>query len=167
MSTIRDWATCLCFAALAAAIIQMILPGGSSEKIMKLVIGAFFLCCVVSPLLTQNHILTLNTNLKQTSGEISTQRLDDELDRELKQQIEQRLEIVIRQSLSSTGADINKILISMDTLEDNSISISTIDIVLNECTPAEKSAVENAVMQSLSIMPRISLSRSQPLEVKQ
>lgn len=167
MSAIKDWAICLCFAALSTAIVQMIMPSGSTEKTMKFVIGVFFISCIVSPLFTQNDIQALKADFMQTSGEISTTRLQQEIDKQLETQIEERLKSLISQTLSQTGVKVNKIIIYMDRTEDNSISINTIDIVLDECTPAEKEMVQKTVLQSLGIMPKISLSSKQSMEVKQ
>lgn len=161
MSSIKDWAICLCFAALSVAIVQMIMPSGPTEKTMKFVIGAFFISCIISPLLTQSDIGALKAEFMQISGEISTTRLQQEVDNQLEAQIEDRLKLLIRQSISQTGVKVDKIVIYMDRTEDNSISINTIDIVLDKCTPAEKEAVQKAVFQTLGIMPKISQSRMQ------
>lgn len=161
MGSIKDWAICLCFAALSTVIVQMIMPSGSTEKTMKFVIGVFFISCIVSPLFTQKDIQALKADFMQTSGEISTLKLQQEIDRQLEAQIEERLKTLIKQSLSQTAVKVNKITIYMDRTEDNSISINTIDIVLDECTPAEKEAVQKTVFQTLGIMPKISQSRIQ------
>lgn len=160
MGGLKDWAICLCYAALAAAIIQMILPSGSSEKVMKLVISAFFLCCLVTPLFEIKDITAFNIGFDTTDSEISTRYLEEVIESSIKQQVETRLKEVISHALSPTGANVEKISILMDTSEDNSISINTINIVLYEYTPAIRNAVEKAVFEAVNIKPVISKSQT-------
>lgn len=158
MGFIRDFATSLCFAALSAAIVQMIMPSGSMEKTMKLVVGTFFLSCLLSPLLTSKGLSVISEELSLTSGSISTSRLQQEIDRQLEAKIEERIKELICQVLSEKGVKANKITVYMDRKEKNSISINKANIVLENCTPAEKEEVQKRIFETLGIMPKISIT---------
>jgi hypothetical protein len=46
---IQGWAVCLVLAALAGTIVHMLSPSGNMEKILKTVVGVFFLAAVITP----------------------------------------------------------------------------------------------------------------------
>ena len=50
MSAIQGWTAGVCFAVLAVAILQQILPEGAMRRMAELAVGAFFLCAVLAPL---------------------------------------------------------------------------------------------------------------------
>jgi hypothetical protein len=52
MDAVRQWGMTCCFAALAAGIANMLIPHGSLEKVMRFTVSLFFLCCVLSPLIS-------------------------------------------------------------------------------------------------------------------
>ena len=50
MSAVKTWIFSLCTASIVGAIIQMMVPKGSMEKVMRVVVGIFFLSCIFVPL---------------------------------------------------------------------------------------------------------------------
>lgn len=54
MDEIKSWAFSVCSASICGAIMNIILPEGSTQKIFKSVFCVFFLCCVISPLFTMD-----------------------------------------------------------------------------------------------------------------
>jgi len=47
----RQWGMALCCAAAAAGIARVLAPGGALGRVFRMSLGAFFLCCLLSPLL--------------------------------------------------------------------------------------------------------------------
>lgn len=45
MNGIKEWSAILCLAALASCMLEMIIPSGRMEKIMRFVLGGFY--CVL------------------------------------------------------------------------------------------------------------------------
>lgn len=56
MDGIQGWAAALCVAAIGCALMQMLAPKDGLGRIFKLMLGAFFLCCMVMPLLQMGSI---------------------------------------------------------------------------------------------------------------
>ena len=50
MGAVREWSAAICLVALAAALLQGLVPNGSMERMVKLVLGAFVLCAMAMPL---------------------------------------------------------------------------------------------------------------------
>ena len=50
MNGIKEWSAILCLAALASCMLEMIIPSGRMEKIMRFVLGGFLLCAMISPI---------------------------------------------------------------------------------------------------------------------
>lgn len=48
MNGIKEWSAILCLAALASCMLEMIIPSGRMEKIMRFVLGGFLLCAMIS-----------------------------------------------------------------------------------------------------------------------
>ena len=60
MDGIQGWAAALCVAAIGCALMQMLAPKDGLGRIFKLMLGAFFLCCMVMPLLQMGSITGLD-----------------------------------------------------------------------------------------------------------
>ena len=62
MNSITQWAAGLCVAAVGCTALQMLAPKGGLGKLFRLLIAAFFLCCMVSPLLSLKDIRALSVD---------------------------------------------------------------------------------------------------------
>ena len=60
MNSVSQWAAGLCVAAVGCTALQMLAPKGGLGKLFRLIIAAFFLCCMASPLLSLKDIRGLS-----------------------------------------------------------------------------------------------------------
>ena len=51
MDGIKAWAIALCAAAVGCSLLHMLAPKGGMGRLFKLIIAAFFLCCMIAPLM--------------------------------------------------------------------------------------------------------------------
>ena len=49
MEAVQGWAAAVCLTVLAAALVRMLCPEGQFARLMRVILGAFVLCAVVSP----------------------------------------------------------------------------------------------------------------------
>ena len=54
MEGIKQWAFSVCAAMVACGLCQMLLPKAGMEKIFRMTVSIFFLCCLLSPIVLQN-----------------------------------------------------------------------------------------------------------------
>ena len=50
MEALRQWAFSLCAAAMVCALIELLLPGISTAKMVRLALSVFFLCVLIQPI---------------------------------------------------------------------------------------------------------------------
>ena len=117
MSAVQDWAAALCLAALSAALLQYLSPGGTMEKIFRLVLGAFVLCGLLSPLAETVPAIAESIPAWSQAGAESgfAQSVDD--------QILQAADASLRQVIVGE-------LYSMDMTEDGRIVINKVAVTL-------------------------------------
>ena len=91
MEIIRQWAVSICFAAVVCAVVMMIVPPGSTEKVFRITVSAFFICCAVLPII--NNFSDINLELNQSfeqNEDIAidiTQKMDEQIIREIELQL--------------------------------------------------------------------------------
>ncbi len=128
MADIKVWAVSLCVAAIAGAIMHMLAPNTSLEKLMRLVIGVFFLSCIVSPVLTKLPDMTLTVSGK---AEQRLAEVQDGLMSAVDNQMETGMVDQIGLLLNKKGVTPENISFEYNTADKNRISISQIDVVLS------------------------------------
>ncbi|BCI60510.1 stage III sporulation protein AF [Solibaculum mannosilyticum] len=155
MDWIRGWATAICMGALAAALAQMLAPSGALQKIFKVAVAAFFLCCFLSPFFNSDSLPEFSLPDEPISVEESAQNLKQEMHRQLQDQVEVRLKQLSMDATQKVGITPEKILIHMDTDADGSISIKQIDVVLKDEDQKMKGSVRSAIQETLGFTPRV------------
>ena len=128
MSAVQDWAAALCLAALSAALLQYLSPGGTMEKIFRLVLGAFVLCGLLSPLAETVPAIAESIPAWSQAGAESgfAQSVDDQI----LQAADASLRQVIVGELYSMGYPCENIEIFMDMPEDGRIVINKVAVTL-------------------------------------
>ena len=53
---LKAWAVTLCAGAVVAALAKMLIPSGKMEKMFQMVLGVFFICCLISPFLSMRGL---------------------------------------------------------------------------------------------------------------
>ena len=132
MSAVQDWAAALCLAALAATLLQYLSPGGTMEKIFRLVLGAFVLCGLLSPFAETVPAIAESIPAWSQAGAESgfAQSVDDQI----LQAADASLRQVIVGELYSMGYPCENIEIFMDMTEDGRIVINKVAVTLRAST---------------------------------
>ncbi len=126
MDGIRAWAVGLCAVAVGCTLLQTLAPKGGLGKIYHLLIAAFFLCCLVYPLLNMEGIAELE--LAALPEEIQSSVLEMQMQEQLIRQIEAAVEKTAGQVLDSYGFSAEKVTPNMTT----SNAIRTLSNFANE-----------------------------------
>lgn len=127
MSAIQGWTAGVCFAVLAVAILQQILPDGAMRRMAELAVGAFFLCAVLAPLAKAAPDLSL---FFQASSQPAREALRDTVETQRQQAVRASLENLIAAQLVREGIFYKKIEVFMDMDEDGGIVISKVAVIL-------------------------------------
>lgn len=149
MDAIKGWAAALCVVAVGCTLIQMLAPKDGMGRIFRILIGAFFLCCMVSPLLSLRKMTNLDLNL--LPAEIQSSLLEDKVKEQLDRQISAAVEKIVNQAMENYNLKAEKVETITDTSEDGSIYMKQIILYLDKQSMAQSAAVRQALEQRLGI----------------
>lgn len=149
MDAIKGWAAALCVVAVGCTLIQMLAPKDGMGRIFRILIGAFFLCCMVSPLLSLRKMTNLDLNL--LPAEIQSSLLEDKVKEQLDRQISAAVEKIVNQAMENYNLNAEKVETITDTSEDGSIYMKQIILYLDKQSMAQSAAVRQALEQRLGI----------------
>lgn len=138
MNAVQKWATVVCLATLAGAVVELLIPPGKLEQTVRFVLGAFLLCALLNPLLTTANGIRLDlqqdTRLSENQDTNFSQQVEEQMEQEMKRQ----LEGLIRQTLEEESLSANEIEIFMDTDDQDRILITRLTVHLSQELTAGK-----------------------------
>ncbi|MCL2487954.1 MAG: hypothetical protein FWE80_04655 [Oscillospiraceae bacterium] len=129
MDAIRAWAATLCLSAIACSLIQLLTPKEGSGKIMRLLIAAFFLCAVLSPL-AAFHLIDFTFPI--TADYDRSEQLEIRLQEQIEKQLQPALLKTVNEALINYHFSAKKAGAKMDRSEDGGIYISHIEVYLDK-----------------------------------
>ncbi len=91
MSVFQEWAFAVCLAAVTGGICHILLPNSSLERIFKVTASAFFICCLIYPLLDVGRLLRMEVAQSASS---QTQEVAANLEETMEEQIDQSAQTV-------------------------------------------------------------------------
>ncbi len=155
MADIKLWAISLCVAALAGAIMHILAPKTSLEKMMRLVIGVFFLSCIISPVLSKlpDIKLTFSGKADQSLTEVQ-ERLLSTVDK----QTESSMITQVESLLAQKGVTAENISFEYNTADKNRISISQIDVVISPDYADREAEIREYISGKTGIATILSIS---------
>ncbi|HHV51284.1 MAG TPA: hypothetical protein GXX54_06210 [Clostridiales bacterium] len=130
MSGITQWAAALCVAAIGCTALQILAPKKGMGNIFKLIIAAFFLCVMISPLLAGRSILNLDFN--DISSEISADAIQIRVAEQFKNQVTSAVKAKMEQVFKNYGIVLTKVEVNMDIRESQSIYINNVVLYLDK-----------------------------------
>ena len=130
MNGIREWTTVICLAAVAAAMLQSLVPNGSMERMAKFVIGAFVICALISPL--SKALPQIGAVLKDSGPAKESTRLQSTVEEQTRSAAKASITNLVAAELSSIQMKCKNVDVVMDTNEDGSISITKVIVVLDK-----------------------------------
>lgn len=141
------WAGALCMAAIACSMFQMLVPKEGIGRVMRLLTAAFFLCAILSPLLSLKSLmdLRLETLPREQQNDLLAERVADQLEQQLSQVILREC----RKALEPYPFEVKKVETKVDRMEDGSIYISHIRVFLDKQQMGSRITVGKLLEQRL------------------
>lgn len=147
MNEVAKWAAALCTAAVGCTALQMLAPKGGLGKLFKLITAAFFLLCLVSPLLSMKNLTSLS--LDSLPSEVSGEVLQERVQAQFEQQVNAALLETANNALKNYDIQAAKMSVSMDTGEDGGIYITKITLYLDKQNASQAIAAKQVMEQRL------------------
>jgi stage III sporulation protein AF len=182
---IITWAKGIIISVIIATIIEMILPNGSSNKYIKVVIGIYIIFNIITPVINKitNNSFSIETIMdisKYTNQldtyEISTQKLDSNNDTNIKEIYKVNLEKDIKSKIEEKGYTVNSVSAEINDDEEYTIKSITMNVSKKEDNKEDNSNTVNKIEEvniSVSIENRVventndEISNSEKKELKE
>ena len=156
MEAIRDWALAVCVAAVAGSIAHLASPTGATQKIFRITVSVFFLCCMLSPILSGALSGDFQFDVELTP---QTNSNTDEMQSTMEQQITDSftasLRRLVEDELEEQGVQAEEISININTGEDGGISIREIVLLLKAEDQNKQAGLMGGIKAKLGIEPVI------------
>lgn len=149
MDSIKAWAAALCIAAIVCAVLQMLAPKEGTGKVFKLILSAFFLCCLIMPLLRAGSLTRLDISV--LPGEVQAELLEDRVNQQLMRQVQATVERLAETALDSSGVKAEKIEVKTDTSPEGSIYIQQVTITLDKQSKPKALAAREVLEKQLGV----------------
>jgi stage III sporulation protein AF len=128
MNSVKEWSVIICMAALAATLLQSLVPSGSMERMVKFIIGAFVICAIIQPL--SRVVPEINTSIRDDSKAVYNNHLKDTVDNQISAAAQESVRNLVTAELNKINIKCKNVDTIMDTNEDNSISINKVVVIL-------------------------------------
>ncbi len=146
MNEIRGWAAMICMAALAVALLQFLVPGKGSQPAMRMVLGAFLVCAMLSPF--RNGIPDFD--FSAVYEEVDT-GISDVVQEQFYEAAERNIRSVVAQTLYESGILCKNIELFMDTDGNNGIVINKVVVYLSAEDAARGEEIEADLEEVLGL----------------
>ncbi len=152
MEAVKVWGFSMCAAVVIGSIVTMILPSIEKQKIIKLVISAFVLAGVVSPLLNVINGIDISAQaLEQNGTEDSQFQLDENTFQELENSVSQAIFPLIQQELEKMNIDSDFGINTELAQEQDGISVKCVNITISDLHMIEKDELELLLEDTLGL----------------
>lgn len=159
MSGIREWSSVIVLAALAAGILQYLMPSGSMEKVTRLVIGAFVICSILVPvgkLVKQADVQAF----AQGNSILPNVQYQDTVYKQTIDAAQAAVRTVVIASLTEKGIQCKNVALSMDTNEDGRISITKVFVSLDQKDLSRIQETKKLLEQELGLTTEVTADGS-------
>lgn len=145
MDAVRSWAIALCAAAIGCTLLQILAPKDGMGRIFKLLIAAFFLCCLAAPLLQIKNLTRLDFSGAARRGGLRV--LQQRVNEQAVSQINAALGEIAGHAVERYGIEMEKIAVETDTSADGSIYIRQVVVSLDKKN-ANRAAEVRQILES-------------------
>ena len=156
MDAVASWAIAICICAAAGLLLELMAPNGAMDKILRFVLGAFMLCAVLFP--AGNMVQGINRQLQSIDFDSSTSTRFSEKVEEQSQQVAKTSVIsLVEACIEKTGAEAEKIELTMDSGEDGRISIILVTVSVKPEYKEQQLKIKASIEEELGLDAKIKI----------
>jgi len=156
MGAIRQWAFSLCVVMVACGMMSMLLPKTNLDKMFRMAVSVFFMCCLLSPFVLQSPQLRIEVQqMSQQEIQHRAQRLTAVADVQSEQAFKNELEKIVGQNLAGKGINYTDITIHITTKGQNGEAVPVVDIELDREHEPEHQSIRRQLMSELGLEVRL------------
>ena len=152
MDAFKELVTTLCLAGIGLAIYKMMVPSGTYEKQIRVLVSLVFILGVISPFARGEISIPVSAN-NELIESIEYARIEEQANSYLKSHFTTNLESALIKVLEEKGVAVDKISVNVDISEEYSISINEVRVLIsnNADTGAVKATIKKEVGEDTEI----------------
>ena len=150
MSTVTNIAVVLCTCVIACILIKMLVPQGRTQKTMNIIITAFLIMVMISPI---KNCIASGSSLDISTPDES--QIMDEYNSKVLSQTQDNLRNSLISLLTQNGINFEDVFVKLKTDNENGIIIDYIYIYLSENNIGQNSDALKLTEENFSITPEI------------
>ena len=154
MEIIRQWAVSICFAAVVCAIVMMIVPPGSTEKVFRITVSAFFICCAALPIISNFSDINLELNLSFEQNEDIASDIAEKMDEQIINEIEFQLSNSAKEIFNKYNCDATAEF-SVIANDDRQVSVKEIKVYIPSDEVDKAKTIANEFLDTYGCSPEI------------
>lgn len=152
MEGLQQWALSICASVLIAGLFSVLVPKGSMEKLLRLVVAAFLVMALASPLIQKGSFSSIFSFEESAENKLKeTKTLEQSINEQMAAQMETTVKNQIAACLKKLGTENEKVRVSMDIAEDGRIQMNEIMILIPDSDRAKRQEVRQAVKSELGL----------------
>lgn len=144
----------ICTASLICTLISTFITDGSTKKIVNLVLGAFIVCSLISPVMSAFSSVDVNLSEYETSDSIISSN-DEAYSNEVLKQTQTNLENSAKDILLQNRISINSCKIILANEDENRIIISSVSIYINKENSGHSQRIQEIIKDNFGINPNV------------
>lgn len=144
----------ICAASLICTLLSTFITDGSTKKIVNLVLGAFIICSLISPIISAFSSVDVNLSEYETSDNVISSN-DEAYSNEVLRQTQINLENSAKDILLQNGIIINSCKIILANEDENRIIISSISIYISEENSGRTQNIQEIIKDNFGINPNV------------
>lgn len=150
MSTVTNTAVVLCTCVIACILIKMLVPQGRTQKTMNIIVTAFLIVVMISPI---KNLVSSGTSLDISTPDES--KIMEEYSGKVLSQTQDNLRKSLLSVLEQNGVTPQDVFVKLKTDNENGIIIDYIYIYLNENSRGKSGDAIKITEENFSITPEI------------
>lgn len=144
----------ICAASLICTLVSTFITDGSTKKIVNLVLGAFIVCSLISPVMSAFSSVDVNLSEYEPSDSIISSN-DEAYSNEILNQTQKNLENSAKDILLQNGLSINSCKIILANEDENRIIISSVSIYINKENSGHIQRIQEIIKDNFGINPNV------------
>lgn len=144
----------ICAASLICTLVSTFITDGSTKKIVNLVLGAFIICSLISPVMSAFSSVNVNLSEYETSDNIISSN-DEAYSNEVLKQTQINLENSAKDILLQNGIRINSCKIILANEDENRIIISSVSIYISKENSGSSQRIQEIIKDNFGINPNV------------
>lgn len=159
MNFLKNFTLSFCGAAVVGCCLKLLCPNGAMEKVFRVSISVFFLCCVATAVFSSPVDTGVWREWEQriSQGETvgSGEDYQTAFRKQVVEQFQYSMELIVRQTLEKESFYPKKIIVSVHDQENGSIEMNQVILLMDSEYRREDAKVKELLYRQIGLWPEV------------